>query len=88
MIQKATERFRLVRVEDLAPEFGVQLEEELARFYPASKIRAMRQPYEKRILDLLREAYGPEISDIEALRELWQHLIDIEEHFRRQPTRT
>ncbi len=51
-----------MRVEDLAPEFGVQLEEELAGLYPAAQIRAMRQPYEKRVLDLLREAYGPEIT--------------------------
>ena len=67
-----------MRVEDLAPEFGVQLEEELTGLYASTQIRAMRQPYEKRILDLLREAYGAEISDIEALRELWQHLIDLE----------
>lgn len=73
-----------MRVEDLAPEFGVQLEEELAGLYPPSKIRAIRQPYEERVLDLLRKAYGPEISDIEALRELWQHLIDLEARIPKQ----
>jgi hypothetical protein len=67
-----------MRVEDLAPEFGAQLEEELAGLYSPGQIRAMRLAHEKKILELLHEAYGPEISDIEALRELWQHLIDLE----------
>ena len=61
-----------MRVEEIAPQFGVQMEEQLAGLYPPSKIQAMRQPYEKRILALLREAYCPELSDIEALRELWR----------------
>jgi hypothetical protein len=73
-----------MRVEDLAPEFGVQLEEELAGFHSPAQIQTMRLAHEKKILNLLREAYGPEISDVEALRELWQHLIDIEEQIRRQ----
>ncbi len=75
-----------MRVEELAPEFGAQLEEELAGLYPPAQIRAMRQPYEERILALLRDAYGDEdISDIQALRELWQHLIDLETRIPKLP---
>jgi len=86
MIQKAIERFRLMRVEELASEFGVQLEEELAGLYSVAQIRAMRQPYEERVLKVLREAYGDEdISDIQSLRELWQHLIDLEAQIKLLP---
>jgi hypothetical protein len=77
-----------MRVEELAPEFGVQLEEELAGLYSPAQIQAMRLAHERKFLALLRKAYGPEISDIEALRELWQHLIDIEEELRRQQSHT
>lgn len=76
-----------MRVEELAPEFGILLAEELEGLYPPAQIRAMRQAHEKKILDLLRKAYGDEdISDIQALRELWQHLIDIDTILGRKPT--
>jgi hypothetical protein len=68
-----------MRVEELAFEFGAQLEEELAGRYSRAQIRATRQPYEERILGLLRDAYRDEdISDTQAFRELVQHLIDLE----------
>jgi hypothetical protein len=68
-----------MRVAELAFEFGAQLEEELAGRYSPAQIRAMRQPYEERILGLLRDAYRDEdISDTQAFRELVQHLVDLE----------
>jgi hypothetical protein len=54
-------------------------------FSPA-QLQAMRLAQEKKISDLLPEAYSSEISDREALRELWQHLIAIQEQIRRSLT--
>ena len=75
-----------MRVEDLAPEFGVLLAEELEGRYPPAQIRAMRLTHEEKILGSLRTAYGPEISDTQAVPELWRHLIDLQRQFPKHTT--
>jgi len=67
-----------MKVEELAEQFGIALQQELSARNPA-EMPLIREQLEKDVLNSLREAYGDEVSDMEAFAELGQFYIRLGE---------